>query len=81
MGFRVLPFQCYNSSCFGAWNLKYHLFKIIDAIDQSNFNGIFNATNINTPHLGWGGERIYVVDNNITKYISPWENGTYSLVL
>jgi hypothetical protein len=78
MGFRVLPFQFYNSSCFGAWNLKYHLFKIIDAIDQSNFNGIFNVTNINTPHLGGG---IYVVDNNITKYISPWENGTYSLVL
>jgi hypothetical protein len=58
--------------------LKYDLFKIIDAIVQSNFNGIFNVTNINTPHLGGG---IYVVDNNITKYILPSENGTYSLVL
>jgi hypothetical protein len=56
MGFTILPFQYYNSSCFGAWNLKYHSFKIIDAIDQINFSGIFNATNINTPHLG-GGRR------------------------
>ncbi len=70
MGFRVLSFPYYNSSCFGTWNLKYHLFKFIDAIDQSNFSGIFNVTNISTPH--WGGERnIYIVDNNITKYISP----------
>ncbi len=55
MGFIVLPFQYYNSPCFGAWNLKYHLFKIIDAIDQINFSGNFNATNINTPHLGGVG--------------------------
>jgi hypothetical protein len=61
MGFKVLPFQCYNSSCFGAWNLKYHLFKIIDAIDQSNFNGIFNAISINTPHLGEGGYMLWII--------------------
>jgi hypothetical protein len=56
MGFRVLPFPYYNSSCFGTWNLKYHLFTFIDAIDQSNSRGILNVTIISTPpRRGLGG--------------------------
>jgi len=79
MGFKVFSFQYYNSSCFGAWNLKYDLFKFIDAIEQNNFSGILNVTNINMQQ--WGGGGGCFVKKKTIKKSPPGESGFFFFFL